>query len=173
MLISLQALRGIFAIFIFLNHAAGFDAGGDVGVAFFFILSGFVLCNGYESRICERQISFRGFWPAVSQRFIRCICCVSLPLLSCSWESSIFLCFAYGCLIFCCFRAGFRIPMFISRLTLYRGSCPTYFSAMLFFLSLSDMYAAAECRSCFGSQLCFSQCISPGCFYCPTDSATR
>lgn len=61
MLISLQALRGIFAIFIFLNHAAGFDAGGDVGVAFFFILSGFVLCNGYESRICERQISFRRF----------------------------------------------------------------------------------------------------------------
>lgn len=61
MLSSLQSLRGIFSIFIFMNHIAGFDAGGDVGVAFFLILSGFVLCNGYESKICARQITLRDF----------------------------------------------------------------------------------------------------------------
>lgn len=66
MLYSLQSLRGIFAILIFLNHIASFDAGGDAGVAFFFILSGFVLCNGYESRICGHKISFKSF---ITKRF--------------------------------------------------------------------------------------------------------
>lgn len=61
MLFSLQSLRGIFAIFIFLHHCADFSAGGDCGVAFFIILSGFVLCNGYESRIKEHRINFRDF----------------------------------------------------------------------------------------------------------------
>lgn len=57
MIQSLQSLRGIFAIFIFLHHYhykelhGLFPAGGDCGVSFFFILSGFVLCIGYQKRI--------------------------------------------------------------------------------------------------------------------------
>ncbi len=49
---SLQSLRGIFALMIFAHHypwggqGGQFDAGGDCGVAFFFILSGFVLSLG-------------------------------------------------------------------------------------------------------------------------------
>lgn len=67
MINSLQSLRGIFAIFIFFHHYHFrdfnnfFPAGGDCGVAFFFILSGFVLCAGYQDRILERRITFKTF----------------------------------------------------------------------------------------------------------------
>lgn len=51
---SLQSLRGIFALMIFAHHypwggqSGQFDAGGDCGVTFFFILSGFALSIGAE-----------------------------------------------------------------------------------------------------------------------------
>lgn len=54
--LSLQSLRGIFALVIFFHHfsykgdGVMFAAGGDMGVAFFFILSGFVLSQGYFNR---------------------------------------------------------------------------------------------------------------------------
>ena len=51
---SLQTLRGFFALMIFFHHfnfkqneEGMFDAGGDFGVAFFFILSGFVLSKSF------------------------------------------------------------------------------------------------------------------------------
>lgn len=57
MIESLQSLRGIFALIIFFHHfrltaseGVLFEAGGDCGVAFFFVLSGFVLCLGYSKR---------------------------------------------------------------------------------------------------------------------------
>ena len=48
MIETLQALRFIFVLMIFMSHftyrgICAFDAGGDCGVSFFFILSGFVL----------------------------------------------------------------------------------------------------------------------------------
>lgn len=61
MISSLQSLRGIFTIFIFLHHIADFGAGGACGVSFFMILSGFVLCDGYQSRIEADTINFKGF----------------------------------------------------------------------------------------------------------------
>ena len=51
-------MRGVFALAIFLHHfypcgdgKSLFPAGGDCGVAFFFMLSGFVLCAGYAKRV--------------------------------------------------------------------------------------------------------------------------
>ncbi|MCH5214230.1 MAG: acyltransferase [Muribaculaceae bacterium] len=51
---SLQSLRGLFALMIFFHHfnfrqneGGMFEAGGDCGVTFFFILSGFVLFQNY------------------------------------------------------------------------------------------------------------------------------
>lgn len=61
MLKSIQSLRGIFAFFIFLHHVGVFAAGGDSGVSFFFILSGFVLCDGYQQKFGEKQISYGAF----------------------------------------------------------------------------------------------------------------
>lgn len=58
---SLQSLRGLFALGIFAHHFFGFEAGGDCGVSFFLILSGFVLCNGFEDRICRGEISYGRF----------------------------------------------------------------------------------------------------------------
>lgn len=61
MIRTLQALRGIFAIMIFLVHypLAGpptFVPGGDCGVAFFMMLSGFVMSAGYEQRLLHSDV---------------------------------------------------------------------------------------------------------------------
>lgn len=61
MINSLQSLRGIFAIVIFLHHFAEFHAGGDCGVSFFIILSGFVLCGGYQDKFDRHQVSVHEF----------------------------------------------------------------------------------------------------------------
>lgn len=65
---SLQSLRGIFAIFIFFHHLNLFEAGGDAGVCFFLILSGFVMSIGYWDRIRSCKIEYKHF---LKRRFIR------------------------------------------------------------------------------------------------------
>lgn len=64
MIASLQALRFIFALFIFTEHFPIspeqphlIDGAGPMGVSFFLILSGFVMSIGYEQRI--QQPTFR------------------------------------------------------------------------------------------------------------------
>ena len=50
---TLQGARFLFVAFIYLSHcvtpnvSTPFDFGGDIGVSFFFILSGFVMSWGY------------------------------------------------------------------------------------------------------------------------------
>ena len=66
MINSLQSLRGIFAIMIFLHHfpingKGWFEAGGACGVDFFLILSGFVMSAGYEMKVVSSQFSYRSF----------------------------------------------------------------------------------------------------------------
>lgn len=68
MINTLQSLRGIFAIMVFLSHfvvnQAGDRAyydGGTMGVEYFIVLSGFVLCAGYEKRVDETGISYKDF----------------------------------------------------------------------------------------------------------------
>ncbi|MDE6650054.1 MAG: acyltransferase [Muribaculaceae bacterium] len=58
---SLQSLRGIFALFIFLHHLNLFDAGGDAGVCFFLILSGFVMSAGYWDKFSSHEIGYMSF----------------------------------------------------------------------------------------------------------------
>ena len=66
MIETLQSLRFIFVVMIFMSHFAyqdirAFDAGGDCGVAFFFILSGFVVSLGYGSKIREGSFQYGHF----------------------------------------------------------------------------------------------------------------
>lgn len=68
MINSLQSLRGIFAIMIFLSHfviGAGderaFYPGGTMGVEYFIMLSGFVMCAGYEKIIQTDGIAYKDF----------------------------------------------------------------------------------------------------------------
>lgn len=56
MIETLQSLRFIFFLMIFMSHfryagVEGFEAGGKCGVSFFFMLSGFILAYVYGSRI--------------------------------------------------------------------------------------------------------------------------
>ena len=62
MLHTLHSLRFVFVMLIVLSHLIGhgFDFGGECGVAFFFILSGFVLSLAYGS-VRENRFSTRAF----------------------------------------------------------------------------------------------------------------
>lgn len=72
MIASLQSLRFIFAIFIFIHHfyfnGVQWSPGGPAGVSFFFILSGFVLSAGYYDKISKAEFSYRIF---ILRRLVR------------------------------------------------------------------------------------------------------
>lgn len=71
MINSLQSLRGIFAIFVFLSHYSIFISpdesyrvfypGGTSAVEYFIVLSGFVMCSGYEKIVEKRDIGYGDF----------------------------------------------------------------------------------------------------------------
>lgn len=63
MIQTLQSLRFIFIMLIVFSHIIGkrFDFGGECGVSFFFMLSGFVLSLAYKQKVVTRQFSTRFF----------------------------------------------------------------------------------------------------------------
>lgn len=66
MIETLQSLRFIFFVMIFMSHFGydgrpTFDAGGDCGVSFFFILSGFVMTLAYGEKAASERFSYRRF----------------------------------------------------------------------------------------------------------------
>ena len=69
MIISLQALRFIFALFVFVEHfpvsaeeTSLLHGAGPMGVSFFIVLSGFVMSIGYEKRVQETHLLLEGFY---------------------------------------------------------------------------------------------------------------
>ncbi|MBQ9669132.1 MAG: acyltransferase [Prevotella sp.] len=63
---SIQALRFVFVMMIFMSHFSyrgftTFEAGGDCGVAFFFLLSGFALSMGYGRSISEGTFNLKRY----------------------------------------------------------------------------------------------------------------
>lgn len=60
---TLQSLRFFFIILVVLSHYIGssFDFGGECGVSFFFMLSGFVLSLAYSERIAKGSFSTKPF----------------------------------------------------------------------------------------------------------------
>lgn len=91
MIRNIQALRGIFVFLIYLCHyrienIPIMPSGGDCGVAFFMMLSGFVLCAGYEQRITSGAVNYIPFLK-------RRICKVyPLHLLCFFWAAVLFKC---------------------------------------------------------------------------------
>ena len=66
MIVSLQSLRFIFAVMIFLHHftidgEGLFYAGGPAGVSFFMILSGFVMSVGYGEKVQKSSFIYKTF----------------------------------------------------------------------------------------------------------------
>lgn len=65
---TLQGVRFLFVLLIYISHCTSpnittqFDFGGELGVSFFFILSGFVLSWGYGPRISRGEFSTRQFF---------------------------------------------------------------------------------------------------------------
>ena len=89
MIVTLQSLRFVFVMLIFLSHFAyqdikELDAGGDCGVAFFFMLSGFVCSLGYGTKIETDKFSFPHFiWRRISKFYpIHLLCLLFFLLVS-------------------------------------------------------------------------------------------
>ena len=63
MIKTLHALRFVFIMLIVFSHIVGesFDFGGECGVSFFFMLSGFVLALGYGGRVEQGQFDTNAF----------------------------------------------------------------------------------------------------------------
>lgn len=65
---TLETARFLFIVFIYLSHCitetdrSPFDFGGESGVAFFFVLSGFVLSLGYGRKVEEGTFGVRRFF---------------------------------------------------------------------------------------------------------------
>lgn len=74
MINTLQSFRGIFAILIFLSHYTlansqrAFHPGGTMGVEYFIILSGFVMCMAHGEKIRNSRETFGRF---IAGRMIR------------------------------------------------------------------------------------------------------
>lgn len=70
MLHSLTSLRFIAAFIVVVHHYVWFDGKwpifthGDIGVSFFYVLSGFVLAYAYHSRLSTGAVSIRTFYAA-------------------------------------------------------------------------------------------------------------
>lgn len=69
MIKSLQSLRLVFAMMIFLHHfpnasngVGSFEAGGPLGVCFFIILSGFVMSIGYGDKVLSENFDFKHYY---------------------------------------------------------------------------------------------------------------
>lgn len=92
MLRSLQSLRGIFAIMIFLHHFPVnghglFAAGGDCGVDFFLMLSGFVMSAGYGDRAADGSLDCRSYmWRRITRLYPLHLLCLMIYLLLCGWR---------------------------------------------------------------------------------------
>ena len=63
MIQTLQSLRFVFIMLIVFSHIIGkiFDFGGECGVSFFFMLSGFVLSLAYGTKVTEGRFNTRKF----------------------------------------------------------------------------------------------------------------
>lgn len=59
---SLNSLRGVFALMVFLHHTNTFEAGGDAAVSFFIMLSGFVLSAVYMQRAISGELHYKVFF---------------------------------------------------------------------------------------------------------------
>lgn len=62
-LMSIQALRGFAIMLIVMSHVVGhvFDFGGESGVCFFFVMSGFVLSMANEEKLATGQFATKRF----------------------------------------------------------------------------------------------------------------
>lgn len=63
MIKNLQALRFVFIMLVVMSHIIGksFDFGGECGVSFFFMLSGFILSYAYGKKVQERTFDHSWF----------------------------------------------------------------------------------------------------------------
>ena len=89
MIATLQSLRFVFVMLIFLSHFAykdiqALDAGGDCGVAFFFILSGFGCSLGYGSKLRDGSFRYAAFlWRRIRKCYpLHLLCLAAFLLLS-------------------------------------------------------------------------------------------
>ena len=61
MIKELTSLRFIFILAIFIHHLDIYEGGGSMGVAFFFVLSGFSLTLGYGEKILNQDFSYKKY----------------------------------------------------------------------------------------------------------------
>lgn len=83
MIKNLNALRGVFILFIFLHHAGIYPGGGTLAVSFFFVLGGFVMTLGYKERLIGMDFDYMAYLVRRAVKFfpLHWICLLASAIL--------------------------------------------------------------------------------------------
>ena len=150
MIKELTSLRFILILVIFFHHALpNYPGGGDMGVACFFVLSGFCYALGYGRKVKAADFDYRGFIKSRLAKFyplhwITLLIAIPISLhLGLGWKMVLF-----WVSTLCSCRAGSRCHQSITHSTEFPGSCLIWCFWWLFSRSFQECLTGGPADGC-------------------------
>lgn len=147
MIENIRSLRGIFAFMIFLHHMDLFWAGGDFAVAFFFMLSGYLLAKCHGDEIDQKNFDiFRFYSRRLSRIYPPHIICLIISIVFLQSDFT-FATMRHTALSLALVQSWFsKHYIYMGGVIRSLGFCLTYYSATLFSPYYTDCLSSRGMR---------------------------